>query len=322
MTAGVTDLSNQAATVGETEQVPQALDVALDRCGDQNPFTADDRLEHRQAEAQKHIRSQEPDTRIAEMAAAEPEPIIKTEPPNRVADQSSALAEPHTPSQTGFPAAVERMPQATAPGAKKAAIGQDSLAEPIVTPVGQESRSAVYVFRYEGELWDLGFADQRVMIRDSVGLRYIAELLRAPRKEIEALALAPRPADGEILQIISGAIEAVDPQTIQQVQCALDEKRSHLSSLHDSKNWAVKGELEEQIRKLEEYIKKAQRSQRVARRAGGSVERARLAVTNAIQRALAKIRAVHPKMADHLEQSIRTGSVLIYLPQELPDWEF
>jgi hypothetical protein len=134
--------------------------------------------------------------------------------------------------------------------------------------------------------------------------------------------LATRCAPDGMKQIVSGGIETVDNQTIQQVHLALAQRRSQLVSLKGDKNWPLKGKLEDEIRKLEEYLENAQGANGALRKTGGTIEKARTAVTNAIRRACDKICQVHPEMAAHLDRSIQTGSVLIYLPQELPDWEF
>jgi hypothetical protein len=198
------------------------------------------------------------------------------------------------------------------------------VAQASLAPTGGGDMSGACAFRRQEDVWSLMFNGKRVMLRHRLGFIYIVELLRSPQKELEAIALASPTAYAAVgmTQILSGGIEMADEQTIQQVQSTLNEKRAQLSSLTNDKNWSLKGELKEEIEKLEKYLKEAQRSESVLRKTGGTMGRARIAVTHAIRRAFRKIRTVHPELAAHLEQSIRTGSTLIYTPQELPDWEF
>ena len=50
-------------------------------------------------------------------------------------------------------------------------------------------------------------------------------------------------------------------------------------------------------------------------------ERARKAVTARIKDALARIATVHPALADHLTESISTGSLCAYRPAEPTRWQ-
>ena len=82
------------------------------------------------------------------------------------------------------------------------------------------------------------------------------------------------------------------------------------------------GVLDDEIKQFESYLEAAQGLSGLPRKTGGTVERSRVAVTNAIRRSLKKIRKVHPELATHLEDSIRTGTLLAYLPAEVPEWQF
>jgi hypothetical protein len=50
------------------------------------------------------------------------------------------------------------------------------------------------------------------------------------------------------------------------------------------------------------------------RRAGSAAERARVSVTRAVRQAMARIRAHHVPLADHLERVVRTGADCAYRP--------
>jgi hypothetical protein len=47
---------------------------------------------------------------------------------------------------------------------------------------------------------------------------------------------------------------------------------------------------------------------------GSAAERARASVTRAIRHAMARIRAHHPALGEHLDRTIRTGTYCAYLP--------
>lgn len=57
------------------------------------------------------------------------------------------------------------------------------------------------------------------------------------------------------------------------------------------------------------------------RRGGDPAERARSAVTWRIRAAIDKLRGVHPRLAEHLDYSLRTGRFCAYEPAEPVRWE-
>lgn len=57
-----------------------------------------------------------------------------------------------------------------------------------------------------------------------------------------------------------------------------------------------------------------------ARRAGSPAERARTTVTWRIRDALRRIEGVHPELARHLRNSVRTGSACSYEPETPVSW--
>jgi hypothetical protein len=237
------------------------------------------------------------------------------------------VALPDASSPANYPQAVKvaQNPQTAAPPAFSDDKKPDLSGAVNRAPTGRGHMSGACAFRRQEDMWSLMFNGKSVMLKHLLGFVYIVELLRTPRKEIEALALASRYTASAVVgmtQIVSGGIEMADEQAIQQVQHTLNEKRAQMSSLKNDKNWPRKGELKGEIEQLEKYLKEARRAEGVRRKTGGTMNRARTAVTNAIHRAFRKIRTVHPDLAAHLEQSIRTGSVLAYMPEELPDWEF
>jgi hypothetical protein len=155
----------------------------------------------------------------------------------KLAVQESALsrkepAHPRTEAQAPtLPEASDRTTLPVVAATNREPVSGGSVVEPISTPVAPDSKDAAYLFRRQGDLWELVFAGQRKTVRHSIGLLYIADLLRSPRTGIEALALASRSVEPEVKQVISGGMEVADQKTIRQVQRALGEKQAELASL-------------------------------------------------------------------------------------------
>ena len=176
-------------------------------------------------------------------------------------------------------------------------------------------------FRRDQDFWTLIFAGKSVRLKHSVGLSYSSELLRLPGKEIEAIALTGGGDNPSTeIQAATGGIEMADAKTIGEVKKLLAERRAELAANAQIKDWARKGELKEEIAKIEQYLKETQGHAGKARRVAGGVEKARKAAGNAIARAIKDIQPHHPELARHLKDSIRMGVTLAYLPGTPTDW--
>ena len=76
----------------------------------------------------------------------------------------------------------------------------------------------------------------------------------------------------------------------------------------------------EELERIVETLSQALGLAGKPRRLGGSVERARTAVTWRIRSAIRKAIAVHPALGRHLENSVRTGTYCTYAPEKTMDW--
>jgi hypothetical protein len=84
----------------------------------------------------------------------------------------------------------------------------------------------------------------------------------------------------------------------------------------------TRAELQLEISQLQDYLAQAKGHHGRLRTTGGITSRARSRVKHAIDRAIAKIAEQHLSLANHLKESIRTGTSPAYMPIELPDWQF
>lgn len=177
------------------------------------------------------------------------------------------------------------------------------------------------VFRQEGEFWTLAFDGKTVHVRDSAGLRHIAELLRKPRVPIEAAVLAGTSVESTQLTQ-AGGLPMADATTLKAVQADLAEKRTALTGLKED-DWPRRGTLQDQISKLEQYLGEVATHQGQTRKLAGTAQRSRTTVTNAINRAIKRISKQHPRLGLHLKKSTKTGTAPMYTPaDEVPDWHF
>ena len=189
------------------------------------------------------------------------------------------------------------------------------------TPVRGLDGPPESLFRQQQDSWLLSFGGKQARAPHSVGMGYLAEVLRSPGREIEALALAGK-FDRNVPGVdVGGGIEVADKRTIREAKKLLKEREAELQGLR-ANDWPRKGELEEEIAKIKNYLQRAERADGKIRKAGGQVEKARKAVWIAIQRARDDIQERHPQLAQHVKDSVRTGTKIVYLPKSAVSWDF
>jgi len=206
-------------------------------------------------------------------------------------------------------------------------------------PPPPSPRSGPYVFRREGEYWSIRFERDAFRLKDSKGLRYLAQLLGSPAREFLALELltaglgsgstrdavrVDRDRRESGLRLSSGKTgEILDPQAKDAYRRRLEELQDELK---EAEGWAdseraarAREEMEFLARELAGAVGLGGRD----RRAPSDVERARVNVTKAIKAAEARIGEHSPALARHLAITIRTGTFCSYIPDPRfpPTWQ-
>lgn len=182
------------------------------------------------------------------------------------------------------------------------------------------------VFTREGDYWMVSYAGKETRLKDSKGLRYLAQLLRAPGQEVHVLDLAT---------LVEGA--ASSPTTKREHEEGFAEGLGDAGEVLDSKaKAAYKKRLQDLTEELEEAQgfndpERAARAQdeidalvsQLAgavglggrdRKAASQVERARVNITKGVKEAVRRIEKNHAPLGEHLRTAVRTGVYCAYLP--------
>lgn len=211
-------------------------------------------------------------------------------------------------------------------GARSAEAGEVALAT---------APRAPRVFRQEGEYWTLVYEEEAFRLRDSKGLRYVALLLGHPDREFHALDLvasvqggAGAPATAvEREEVAAGGLGDAGPILDAHARTAyrrrLEELGAELAEAESFADWGRVERLRTEIDFLSEQLASAVGLGGRDRRAAGAAERARVNVTRAISDSVKRIREYGPRLARHLDASIRTGTFCSYAPPDPSDarWE-
>jgi len=168
------------------------------------------------------------------------------------------------------------------------------------------------LFRKLGDYWELRFGGKPVSVRDSKGMRYIAELLRCPDLDIHVWQLlAAIEGQAEELRLGSAGI-ILDERTKGQYKTRGEELMQELTQAKRNNDWGRQDEIEMELNQMAEQLSRATGLGARDREASDDVERARKRVSRAIKTAVEAIREHHRKLAGHLDLQVKRGQYCCY----------
>ena len=178
------------------------------------------------------------------------------------------------------------------------------------------------VFRLEGDVRRIVFADRSVLVHDLKRMRYLARLLAAPDQEFHVLDLAggefgAAPRDSSH---VGPVLDAQARAAYRRRLAEIDEDIEEAARLGDQERMALAGaDRNYLVRELAGAFGLGGRH----RLSGSMSERARASVTRALRYAVARIAEHHPAMAAHIRHTVRTGTYCCYAPDPRlpPQWD-
>jgi hypothetical protein len=183
-------------------------------------------------------------------------------------------------------------------------------AGPALARIAEAGAIAVQLVR-EGEYWTVSGPGEVCRIRDSRGVRMLAQLLVAPGVEHHVLDLsgAHEPVDG------GDAGEAVDREARAAYTERLRELREEIEQATTWNDAGRRERLTAEERALTAELAGAYGLGGRARRSGAAVERARTNVRRRIADALRRIEDACPRLGRQLSRDVRTGIYCAYEPE-------
>ncbi len=173
-------------------------------------------------------------------------------------------------------------------------------------------------WRLEGEIWALSYDQNTVRLKDAKGLADLARLLAAPGREVHVFDLVSSepgavPREGDLGEQLDPAARAAYRARLTELEeeidsASLDNDRGRVEQATNERDFLVA--------ELAGALGLGGR----ARRTGDPAERARKAVSTRIKLAIDRIGRVHPTLAAHLRNSVRTGVFCSYQPERPVDW--
>lgn len=176
---------------------------------------------------------------------------------------------------------------------------------------------------HEGEYWTILFGQRELRFRDSKGMRYLAQLLAHPGREIEALLLATSrssercaasdaaeagltsSAESDLGPVLDATAKRAYRERLHALQTEIDRAEA-FNHMHR----AAKARIEWEA--IVDQLRAATGLGGRDRRVGSPAERARLNVTRAIRGAISRITVQDPSLGEHLSACVHTGKTCVY----------
>ena len=178
--------------------------------------------------------------------------------------------------------------------------------------VAASATAETNVFRREGDYWLVVFDGQTVRVRDLRGIRYLAQLLANPGREVHVLDLVAGETGQSMALGDAGAmLDERAKSAYRRRLTEIDDDIEQARALEDAAREAqADAERDFLVRELARAVGLGGR----ARRATSASERARSGVTRAVRQGIARIGEHNPELGEHLNQAIRTGTYCAYVP--------
>jgi tetratricopeptide (TPR) repeat protein len=178
--------------------------------------------------------------------------------------------------------------------------------------VAASATAGTNVFRREGDYWSVVFEGRTVRVRDVKGMRYLAQLLAHPGREIHVLDLVAaetgqQTALGDAGEILDERAKTAYRRRLEEIEADIDQARALGDAGREAQADAERDFL---VRELARAVGFGGRD----RRAASASERARSGVTRAVRQAIARIGDHHPELGEHLNRAVRTGTHCAYAP--------
>jgi tetratricopeptide (TPR) repeat protein len=175
--------------------------------------------------------------------------------------------------------------------------------------------------RREGDVWHVSFGGLTIVVKHVKGMADLALLLPRPGLDVHVTELEALPPEIASAARSSGRDETLDRQAVAAYRARLAELDDDLADA-DAANDLVRAERTRVERDflLDELSSSLGLGGRARASGPDPVERLRKAVTSRIRDAIRRIETVHPVLARHLSNSVRTGTFCSYRPEQPVVW--
>lgn len=189
------------------------------------------------------------------------------------------------------------------------------------SPIEEPASIASSLLR-NGDVWSVQYGDDAFLLRDARGLHHLAHLLANPHREIHALDLASRdgvggrsvqPSEPDV-RGLGDAGAVLDPEARASYRARIEELRDEIADGETANDPERTARAQAELQFITAELSRAVGLGGRDRRSASAGERARVSVTRAIRAAIARIGEQSPTLAQHLGDTVHTGTYCSYTP--------
>ncbi|MHC5109254.1 MAG: tetratricopeptide repeat protein [Planctomycetota bacterium] len=171
------------------------------------------------------------------------------------------------------------------------------------------------VFTSENGIWSIDYEGAGAQLTEVKGFNDLARLLGEPTTHVHCLELY----GGSGVQDSDQPV--LDPESRQAYRRRLLELQQELAQAQSDHDPARADPLQRELEALTDELARTLGLRGRSRNMGDQAERARSAVTWRVRSAIKKIRAAHPRLGQHLANSVKTGVFCVYSPETPVEWQ-
>ncbi|MBZ0180073.1 MAG: tetratricopeptide repeat protein [Melioribacteraceae bacterium] len=171
------------------------------------------------------------------------------------------------------------------------------------------------IFKMTDNFWLMSFDNLSVQLPEVKGFFDIAKLIKNPEQEIHCSELMGNVSSKD------GGIEAIDEKAKRKYYAKITELQEELNIAEEMNDVGRVELINSELNQILDHLSQSTGLKGRARKLADPSDRARAAVTLRIKSAIQKIENVHPSLAKHFQNNIKTGTFCIYTPESPVKWE-
>lgn len=161
--------------------------------------------------------------------------------------------------------------------------------------------------------WKVSYNGSAVKVPELKGFYDLQKLLIEPRQLFHCAELMGSKANSKGEKLIDEKARKMYQEKILEIQ-------SDMHTAEQNSDFAQVEKLQEEYDQLIDYLSKSLGLKGKSRETGGTVEKARSAITWRIRNAIARIEQYHPPLGAHLANAVKTGTLCSYQPEREMSW--
>jgi len=194
------------------------------------------------------------------------------------------------------------------PLARLSRTRKELMVGPAPPPRARAPERAPLTVRLEGDVWAVESAGRVVRVKDGKGMRFLAELVEQPRRELFVLDLIG--AD----EAPTSTGPALDAQAKQAYRARVEELRDVLVEAERNADVVRAEKAREELDRIAGELAGAVGLGGRDRKQGSNVERARINVQRRLKDAIARIAELDPELGRILSLAVKTGTYCSFTP--------